>query len=355
MPSRIAMLAIVGLALSAGAIACVSRPSVRMWTPDALRAEVGRRAPEATGFEAPFEVPQAAVEQAQRKIRFARTDLERVRALMNVVTEPDGFALRWAPAASGTARETLERGEGNCLALSSVFIGLARSLGLNARYAEIPGLGFQRSRHGKLLITADHIGVSVRTDTGEYIGDFRGAIGNVGRVRRIDDLEAVAHHFNNRGYELLQDARAPVPAPVWEAAREQFALATQVLPRFARAWNNLGVAHARLGDVDAAAVAYRHAMSADPELAAAWRNLGNLELRADRPAEAVARLDRAAEEDSRNPGVHYDRARALAALGRDADAIAALQQSLRLKRDLEAPKLLLNRLVQAASQHAGGV
>ena len=87
---------------------------------------------------------------------------------------------------------------------------------------------------------------------GTKLIDFSGAVTAESRVHIIDDLEAVAHSYNNRGYECIYQARQANFQVSWHEVRADFVLATQIKPSVARAWNNLGVALGRLGDPEGA-------------------------------------------------------------------------------------------------------
>ena len=68
--------------------------------------------------------------------------------------------------------------------------------------------------------------------------------------------------------------------PNWEQALDGFAQASQLAPDLARAWNNQGVALARLGRLDEARGAYARALTIDANLDSPHQNLIVLETRA---------------------------------------------------------------------------
>jgi len=150
-------------------------------------------------------------------------------------------------------------------------------------------------RDHDFLVRDGHVMAAVRTEWGWLTVDFARRTREYRTFRVLDDLRALAHFYNNRGYERIHVARAagrPVP---WPAVQADFELATKVRPGLALAWNNLGIALARQGRSREAALRYRAALSLDPELAAAWNNLGKLHLEAGRPDDArraFARADR---------------------------------------------------------------
>ena len=122
-------------------------------------------------------------------------------------------------------------------------------------------------------------------------------------MRVIDDFEALAHYYNNRGYRLLYRAEiAGTPAP-WVAAGLDFAVATEVYPGLARAWNNLGVARARSGDHEGARTAYYEALEQDATIQSPHLNLAVLDKREGKTAAAVEHLRAAERLDPRNPQI----------------------------------------------------
>ena len=84
----------------------------------------------------PFEVGEPAIELARERLQGIEPR-DQVDALVASLSDPQGFDLHYEWATSGTAAETLERRAGNCLALSSTLIGIARGVGIEASYLEV--------------------------------------------------------------------------------------------------------------------------------------------------------------------------------------------------------------------------
>ena len=117
----------------------------------------------------------------------------------------------------------------------------------------------------------------------------------------MDDLEALAHFHNNRGYELLYLADRGGSSPPWSHVRASFELATRIEPTLAQAWNNLGVARSHLGDVAGAIRAYHTALGLQKSMQSAHLNLVVQHLRSGELDEAAKHLEAAERLDSRNP------------------------------------------------------
>lgn len=87
------------------------------------------------------------------------------------------------------------------------------------------------------------------------------------------DLEALrrdeAVACNNRGVALYYRG-------AFEAARDAFLKAIELLPDYAEALNNLGLVYSRLGREQEAIDAFRKALTADPKMGEAYNNLGFL-------------------------------------------------------------------------------
>nr|MCS5635140.1 hypothetical protein [Myxococcota bacterium] len=130
---------------------------------------------------------------------------------------------------------------------------------------------------------SSHIAVLLPSVDGTLIVDFQGAKPDKGGIRfeRLSDRSLVAHYYNDRGYDLIRVARSENRQPPWREAGRLFELATQIDPHLSRAWNNLGVARARLGDLAGADSAYRRALKARSRFLekATAENLASLEFR----------------------------------------------------------------------------
>ena len=105
-----------------------------------------------------------------------------------------------------------------------------------------------------------------------------------------------------------------------EAIRElQAALAQN--PQFAEAWFNIGIAHQRTGNLNAAEEAYRKTLEIKPDMTVAMVNLAEVHRLKGEFDRALDLLQRAERQTPRNSLVRNQRVAVLRAMGRNDDAI----------------------------------
>jgi tetratricopeptide (TPR) repeat protein len=248
-----------------------------------LRQEILRRAPRQPISDViiPFEIEAEAIEKA-RRVALRRSDgQQQILALVNSLSDPDVFGLRYDWGATGSAQQTLERGIGNCFSLASTLIGLARGLGWRAYYVEATPADLEQRVESDVTVWADHMVALIATPEARAFVDFAGESDRRYRLKPIDDLAATAHFYNNRAYGWIHRKEGDASPIPWDLALADFEMATRIRPGFARAWNNAGVALTRLGRVERAKRAYDTAISIDAELSSPRQNLTLLQGRAE--------------------------------------------------------------------------
>lgn len=304
---------------------------------------MARRAPAIPPREivVPFEIRETEAAVARRVVHDAKSDAEQVRLLARALFDPHVFALRYASSVTSSAEETLRSSAGNCMALASAFVGLARAIGLRAYYVDASTRVHEmRYAEDGITINAGHVSAMVPTPDGDLALDF-GLLGRFPWCRVIDDLGALAHFYNDRGFDLMgrfQERGEPVP---WAEVAHDFRLSVQVKPAFAQAWNNLGISAAHLGRYEEAIEDYRTAIARDSALAAPYNNLGSLYLETGDVGAALQSLEAAARLEPRGPHVQYNLGVALLRRGDCPAAVKALQRAVDLRAGFpEAQKLL---------------
>jgi tetratricopeptide (TPR) repeat protein len=328
------------VALAAASCASAQRLS---YTPAELQEALRGRLP-ADEVVVPYAVSPEHAARIQHLVTGVPSVRQKVELVVSSLFDPAYFNLRYAAGSPGTAEETFARGGGDCLALASAFIGLARAAGLDANYIDASVRIHETQYLGEeTAVNLGHITAAVKIGQERYALDFEG-MGKVVWYRVIDDTEALAHLLNNRGYALLDQAETEGRAPDWAAAARRFRQALAVKPGFARAWNNLGIAETHLGQVDEAIAAYRKAISLDDSLAAARANLGGLYLGRNELSAAQAQLDAAARVDPGSAHVQYVLALVRLRTGDRAGARKALERAVALRAGWKAAEDLLASL-----------
>lgn len=332
--------------------ACAAREQVA-YSPHELRARVAAGLPEgaAGSMVVPYEVSKDLVGRALKYTDGPATRHSRASLLVRAVSHHQQFDLRWERVTTTVARETVANGYGNCLSLASVFVGLARGIGLEAYYVDASDRINTLERDEELLVRTGHIIATVKTERGWSMVDFTGEVSNYRTFRVISDVEALAHFFNNRGYERIATAKARGEEVPWQRAIADFRMATYVRPEFARAHNNLGVAYARTGDDESARGHYLTAIRVDPEASEARHNLGNLHLRSAEYADAIRWYGVAIKLESKNPYLHFHMGLARYQSGDVEGSIKSFEKAIALKHDYIEPRNVLAQAYRHQGRH----
>ena len=341
------LLVAVGAVLGCGAhVSRVEKAAIN------LRQELLRRAPDAppNDLVVPFEVSEPYVGMARDVAFFGRTPREQAEKLIRSLTNENVFGIAYSDWETLSATAALEVKRGNCFAFASVLVGLARSLNLHAVYAEFSPELEDVHRLGSLLVREGHITAMIPIGQGGYTAIEFGTPVRYGRWRIITDLEATAHYYNNRGVEPLLAAREAGLPVLWEEAVDDLRIATQIVPEFYRAWNNLGVVTSRLGRREEAAGYFRKAIEHGDGSSAAHANLGALLLDLGRPREAAPFLLRASELDDENARVLHLLGAARYKTGRPDLAIIALERALDVDENHAAARRLLTTITKKRAE-----
>jgi len=116
----------------------------------------------------------------------------------------------------------------------------------------------------------------------------------------------------------------------WEDAIEAYQRVVTIDPKYAAAWNNLGLLLHRLGRYDEGEAAYRSALAHDPRCREAAYNLGSLHEDRGFTEEAIADYRRALEVSPDYADAHFNLAGALVRVERGAEAVRHWQRYLEL-------------------------
>jgi hypothetical protein len=316
------------------------------YSPAELRHELKKQTSLAAPIDVvvPFEVPPEQVAKARRAVGTIASRSERARSLKDVMFDPKGFGLRYTEVITRTAAETLEKGEGNCLSLAAVYVGLARGIGLRANFLDASNRIEEVHADEDVVVKTGHVTAVVYTENGKAALDFGQRFGPFQFFRVMDDMEATAHFYNNRGYELIHEAQQESRPIDWNEVARNFLMATRVRKGFVRAWNNLGVAYVRLGRLADARACYEEAIALDPEFASPRTNLGILLMESGDLKAAYASFNEAARLDPDSPRTHYHRGLLLFKQGKFEKSATALKRAIDLKTDYDLARKLLARV-----------
>ncbi len=292
----------------------------------------------------PFEITDEQAALAKEAVRGLSSDYDKAHAILNAIMDENQYGIKWENFVTATAAETINSKKGDCVSIASVYVALARSVGLHAYFAEALVATQESYRDSDFVVQSGHMTAIVETEAGRAALH----IGNPLRfwmiISKLSDVEATAHFYNNRGFELLFRSKMDGEPINWEQSAMYFSIATRLNPRFAEAWNNLGVAHANKDKPILAEKYYRRAIDAHPECVSAHVNLGVAQLSEGQIEEAIGLLQTAVQLDERNPRARYHLARALTRTGQYKSAIQELEKSLELQPDHKNACTMLGRL-----------
>jgi len=219
---------------------------------------------------------------------------DRLQRLMNGLLGSSGLALEYKAGTTTTAQEVFASRQANCLAFTSLFVGLAREVGVPVFYLDIGDVE-KFERDGNLVVESGHITAGYGSGSLLRILEFT-PLGTASyrQLHRVSDLTAIALFYSNRGAELLRGGKE-------QEALSWLTKAVAIDPELSRGWINYGVALRRTGDAAGAEKAYRKALEDDPSSVAAYQNLAAVLFASGRSREADELLALSGKLDSRNP------------------------------------------------------
>jgi Flp pilus assembly protein TadD len=256
----------------------------------------------------------------------------RLRKLVQGMIDDGLLTLEYDPNLTYTAIETFQNRQGNCLSFSILFAALAREADLDVGFqmVEIPP-SFRAD--GEMILLNNHINVrvkGVRRDinfAGDYVVDFNTAEYNGNYdTTVVDDGYAIALYFSNVAVEAMQAGRP-------EKAFRYLKKGIETDPGIADLWVNLGVLYSRNENYDMAVEAYQQALAIQPSNKSALANLASTLQVMGRIEEARLYSRKVTYYRNRNPYYHYDLAQTAYREDRLDDAMAHLDDAIRLKED----------------------
>ncbi|HVS33660.1 MAG TPA: tetratricopeptide repeat protein [Thermoanaerobaculia bacterium] len=262
---------------------------------------------------------------------------QKLHQLIGAIINSKSFGVMYEPR-TRTASDTFADRRGNCLSFSTMFIAMARDVGLEVQYQEVE-IPPQWTLDANTFVLNQHINVRVDLGLrGKRVVDFNMAEFRANYdMRTISDRRGLAHFYNNLGVERMQAGDRPSALAAFETAIGSGDR------HYTPAWTNLGTLHLRAGDVAGAEAAYLQALRTNQGDLVAMSNLERLYQSMGDRRRAVAYHAKVIRHRNRNPYYRYELAgRAFAAQQYD-KAISHLQYAIRTGKRDERFYLLLAR------------
>ncbi len=258
---------------------------------------------------------------------FPRTlsPFDRMRRLVTLVFNDNVLGFTYG-AETRTAIGTFEGRTGNCLSFTSMFIAMARHLGLNARFREAETVPIWNQR-GQVFTVSQHINVAVDMGSRWFLVDLYPEVGEMeigGQV--VSDERGLAHFYNNRAVDRLSEGHVEQAAAYLRRALELDAEAPFL-------WTNMGVVLNRRGDPEGAEAAYRQALKLARAHLPAVSNLATLYAQQGKLDLARRYRSKAAKFRNRNPYYHYHLGNQAQASGEIGEALRHFRKAVKLKRE----------------------
>ncbi len=288
---------LLGLLLAAALSGCVSAPAP---TPSeeqrALADTAYGLAVHVATREEIFGLSQDMRAFLQRESALVASSRRSARPLVQSLSRQGQLRLEYDASRTRTAAEAFEARAGNCLSLVVMTAALARELGLTVRFQEVEVLSWERNQAAALDLRMGHVNLllGLEDPAVKLLGglsvwlkvDFLPSdLARSALSQEIDEDRVVAMVLNNRAGEALIEG--DLRTAYWHARA-----AVRTDPRFAHAWNTLGVVHSRQGLQAQAEAALRLAWLRDGAHDGAMNNLAELLQRQGRHAEAAEWFER---------------------------------------------------------------
>jgi Flp pilus assembly protein TadD len=261
-----------------------------------------------------------------RHVARRASSASRLRQLARAILDTKSLGLQYDET-TRTAADTFRARRGNCLSFSSMFLAMARGVGLRAHYQEVD-IPPDWTLRQEVLVLNRHVNVLVEVGRdGAQVVDFNlDGFRSSDDQRRVSDARALTHHDNNLAIEHMQAGDAAT-------AFLYFRRAVHRDPSFSPAWTNLGTLYLRKGHTAHAEAAYLRALRADGRDLVAMSNLVNLYDRTGDHERAAGYRRRVSTHRNRNPYHRFQLARDAVLAGDYDAAIGHLEYAIGRKRN----------------------
>lgn len=278
----------------------------------------------------PFEMTDEMREWVHKLVPKEIAPEKRLDTLLAGIVNPDQLKVEYEARYTGTAEEVFRTRKANCLAFTSLFVGMAREIGIPAFFLDVDDVE-RFEKEGDLVVVSGHVSAGFGSGQDLKILDFSAAPqATYRKVYRISDLTALALFHSNRGGELMRSGKHGEALPWLKKA-------VAIDPELSGAWINYGVALRRNGDLAEAESAYRKALEVDPEAVSAYQNLAALLRNQGKVKEAEDLMTLSSRLGSRNPFIYLSLGDLSLSHGRIDEARRFYKRALRLYRDSAEP------------------
>ena len=273
-----------------------------------------------------LELSPEMIEFLDRWVDKNEGDYARLRRLLYAVMGDGTFEVIYDET-TRTAQETFLDQRGNCLSFTSMFVAMARYVGLHADYQEVT-VPPDWSVSGQTFILNKHVNVYIRIDSRrDQMIDFNLADVRMSYERQvISDRRGRAHYFNNKGVELMLEGDTSLAiANFLESLGED--------RTFSPTWINLGILYSRNDFPNYAEAAYLKALDHGGTSLVAMNNLAALYDREGHSELAAYYQDLIESHRMQNPYYRYHLARNAFENEDYATAIDQLNAAIRINRN----------------------
>ena len=244
-------------------------------------------------------------------------------SLAYAVMDPYIFDFDYDPRITLPADRTFEHRTGNCLSFSSMFISMARDVGLTAYFQEVEILPTWRNVGDNLLV-GKHVNAVIVDGRYRFTVDVSGRVGReIDRTRRLSDAEAKAQFYNNLAVDGLIEKDLAL-------AYAYFHKALEIDLHLSYIWANLGVVLRRNGQTEEAILAYKAALELDPNERISLNNLLLIYIEDENLEAAEEIRDRVDRNQRRNPYYVQHLAELAIEEQRFSDAIDLARKAIRM-------------------------
>ncbi len=201
------------------------------------------------------------------QIRPIRSKSHRAKKLHEYLFTESGLNIQYDEKSTKTAHETFESGEGNCVSLANLYVAAARYVGLNAQFQKVKVPRDWERREGFYILPGHmNVAVKINVNTRAIVELVSTYISAELEDEEIDDKQAFAEYYSNKGVEELEQRR-------YQSAISYLEKSTEIFPDLSFTWSNLGVAYKFSGQYEKAENAYQKAIELDKNYLSALKNL----------------------------------------------------------------------------------